>query len=121
METRSGRGAPRYPLAVEVELTNLGSGIQIKERTKDLSLSGCGVNTATPFPRRNQSHTQGGLPSVTLLSKNQHKLRLGRRPAMACCLSPSFIFAFAVSLRVALGAVSDTVTGVASGATSVAG
>ena len=38
METPSGRRAPRYPLAVDVELTNLESGIQIKERTKDLSL-----------------------------------------------------------------------------------
>jgi hypothetical protein len=49
METRSGRRAPRYPLAVDVELTDLQSGIEIKERTRDLSLSGCGVNTATPF------------------------------------------------------------------------
>jgi hypothetical protein len=49
METRSGRRAPRYPLAVDVELTDLESRIQIKERTRDLSLSGCGVNTTTPF------------------------------------------------------------------------
>ena len=50
METPSDRRASRYPLAVDVELTNLESGIQIKERTRDLSLSGCGVNTSTPFP-----------------------------------------------------------------------
>jgi len=50
METRSGRRAPLYPLAVDVELTNLQSGIQIEERTKDLSLYGCGVSTVTPFP-----------------------------------------------------------------------
>src|SRR5258708_27234319 len=29
------------------------------------------------------------------------------RPARACCLRPSFMFAFATSLRVVLGAVSD--------------
>jgi hypothetical protein len=49
MEARSGRRSPRYPLAVDVELTNLESGIQIKERTKDLSLYGCGVSTVSPF------------------------------------------------------------------------
>jgi hypothetical protein len=49
METRSGHRAPRYPLAVDVELINLQSGMQIKEHTKDLSLYGCGVNTAKPF------------------------------------------------------------------------
>jgi hypothetical protein len=49
METRSDRRAPRYPLAVDVELTDIQSGIEIKERTRDLSLSGCGVNTVTPF------------------------------------------------------------------------
>jgi CDGSH-type Zn-finger protein len=49
METQSGRRAPRYPFAVDVELTDLQSGIQIKERAKDLSLCGCGVSTATPF------------------------------------------------------------------------
>jgi hypothetical protein len=32
-----------------VEVTNLELGIQIKERTKDLSLYGCGLSTATPF------------------------------------------------------------------------
>ena len=49
METRSGHRAPRYPLAVDVELIDLQSGMQIKEHTKDLSLYGCGVNTAKPF------------------------------------------------------------------------
>jgi hypothetical protein len=49
METRPGRRAPRYPLAVDVELIDLQSGIKIKEHTKDLSLYGCGVNTAKPF------------------------------------------------------------------------
>jgi hypothetical protein len=50
METRSTRRALRHSLAVDVEVTNLELGIQISERTKDLNLYGCGVNTATPFP-----------------------------------------------------------------------
>jgi len=48
MET--SRRALRHPLVVDVEVINLESGIQIRERTKDLSLYGCGVSTATPFP-----------------------------------------------------------------------
>jgi hypothetical protein len=39
----------RHPVYVEVEITDLRSGFQIKERTKDLSLHGCGVSTAAPF------------------------------------------------------------------------
>jgi PilZ domain len=50
MKTRPTRRGPRHPIAVDVEVTNLELGIQIKERTKDLSLYGCGLNTATPFP-----------------------------------------------------------------------
>ena len=50
MKTSSPRRAARHGLAVEVEVTNLESGIEIKERTKDLSLYGCGVSTATPLP-----------------------------------------------------------------------
>ena len=50
MKTSSTRRAARHGLAVEVEVTNLESGIQIKERTKDLSVYGCRVSTATPFP-----------------------------------------------------------------------
>jgi PilZ domain len=50
MSTRfARRHALRHLLAVDVEVTDLDSGIQIKERTKDLNLYGCGVNTVTPF------------------------------------------------------------------------
>ena len=49
METRSTRRALRHPVVVDVEVTDMESGILIKERTKDLSLYGCGVSTATPF------------------------------------------------------------------------
>ena len=49
MESRSTRWALRHPLVVDVEVTDLESGIHIRGRTKDLSLYGCGVSTATPF------------------------------------------------------------------------
>ncbi len=49
MKTRPARRGQRHPIAVDVEVTNLELGIQIKERTKDLSLYGCGLSTATPF------------------------------------------------------------------------
>jgi hypothetical protein len=46
-KAQSTRRAPRLPLVVDVELTNLKSGIQIKERTRDLSLFGCGVGATS--------------------------------------------------------------------------
>ena len=46
-EPQSTRRAPRLPLVVDVEVTNLKSGIQIKERTRDLSLFGCGVSATS--------------------------------------------------------------------------
>lgn len=49
MESRSTRRALRHSLDVDVEVTDLESGIRIRERTKDLNLYGCGVSTATPF------------------------------------------------------------------------
>ena len=51
-DTRTTRRAMRHRLAVDVEVTDRRSGIQMKEHTKDLSLYGCGVSTATPFPAR---------------------------------------------------------------------
>jgi len=47
IESRSAR---RHPLVVDVEVVDSQSGIQIKVRTKDLSIYGCGVSTARPFP-----------------------------------------------------------------------
>ena len=49
MERSTGR-ALRHEVIVDVEVTDSQSGIQIKARTRDLSLYGCGVNTKTPFP-----------------------------------------------------------------------
>ena len=49
MKSRTTRRTQRHALVVDVEVTDPESGIQIKERTKDLSPHGCGVSTSTPF------------------------------------------------------------------------
>jgi hypothetical protein len=49
MEPQSTRRALRHSLIVDVEVIDPESGMQIRESTKDLSLYGCGVSTATPF------------------------------------------------------------------------
>src|SRR5260370_35701348 len=43
--------APRYSFAVDIEVTDVQSGTQIRQRTNDLTLFGCGVNTSKPFPK----------------------------------------------------------------------
>jgi len=50
LETMYVRRVPRHSLDVNVEVTNLDSGVRINQRTKDISLYGCGVDTAMPFP-----------------------------------------------------------------------
>src|SRR5579864_4600193 len=50
LEPRSTRRTLRHSLIVDVEVVDLKSWIQMRERTKDLNLYGCGVSTATPFP-----------------------------------------------------------------------
>lgn len=45
------RRTPRYSLIVDVEMTYLGSGGQIKGRTTTLSVAGCGVESAELFPQ----------------------------------------------------------------------
>jgi hypothetical protein len=49
IETRSPRRTLRHKIDIDVEVTESLSGIQIKARTKDLSIYGCGVDTKTPF------------------------------------------------------------------------
>jgi PilZ domain len=49
VESKDNRRAPRHALIVDVVVTDMQSGIQIRERTKDLNCYGCGVSTATPF------------------------------------------------------------------------
>lgn len=50
MRPRSIRWAQRHWLPFDVVVINSESGIQIRERTRNLNLYGCGVSTATPFP-----------------------------------------------------------------------
>src|SRR5260370_3533334 len=49
METRTALRTLRHKIDIDVEVTESLSGIQIKARTKDLSIYGCGLATKTPF------------------------------------------------------------------------
>ena len=49
MESKDARRAPRQSFGADVEITNVESGVRIRERTKDLSRSGCSVSTSKPF------------------------------------------------------------------------
>ena len=51
MEYKSVRRTPRYSLVVDVEMTDALSEIQIRARTKMLSMSGCGVESSMLFPK----------------------------------------------------------------------
>ena len=51
MDYEISRRTPRYYFVVDVELTDLQSGIHIKAKTKMLGLFGCGVDTASPFAK----------------------------------------------------------------------
>jgi hypothetical protein len=51
VKSNNRRDMPRYPLIVDIELTDLQSGIKIRARTKNLSLFGCGIDTLNPFPK----------------------------------------------------------------------
>jgi hypothetical protein len=42
------RDAPRYPLVLLVEVTEIASGIKLISRTSDVSRTGCYVDTANP-------------------------------------------------------------------------
>ena len=51
MEYESVRRTPRYPLIVDIEVTDMQLESQIRARTKMLSQFGCGVDTAERFPK----------------------------------------------------------------------
>ncbi len=51
LDYETTRRAPRYSLALDVEITDVQSGSQINARTENLSLFGCGVRGASYFPR----------------------------------------------------------------------
>lgn len=42
--------ARRYPFVAGIEITDVESEVQVNEKTCDLSLFGCGVNTQNPLP-----------------------------------------------------------------------
>jgi hypothetical protein len=50
VESNDRRGVPRYPFIVNIEVTDFQSGTQIKARTRNLSLFGCGIDTLKSFP-----------------------------------------------------------------------
>lgn len=45
------RRTPRYPLAVDVEVTDIQSGVQVRGKTNTLSLFGCGVDAGQLLPQ----------------------------------------------------------------------
>jgi PilZ domain len=51
MEYEYSRRVPRYSLIADVEVTDVQSGIQIRERTRELALFGCRVDTLKHFPK----------------------------------------------------------------------
>ena len=50
MEHQPSRLTPRYSFVIDIELTNVQSGTQIRGQTKDLCLFGCGVDASHLFP-----------------------------------------------------------------------
>jgi hypothetical protein len=51
VEYADARQTERHLFAIDIELTDVQSGTQIRARTKELSLFGCSVDTSTFFPR----------------------------------------------------------------------
>ena len=49
MEHKDARQAQRQSFEVDVEIVNMESAIRITDRTKDVSLYGCGVRASDPF------------------------------------------------------------------------
>jgi len=58
------RAAPRYPLILLAELTELSSGVTLGARTSDVSLTGCFIDSLNPFPK-------GSLLRVRLKYENE--------------------------------------------------
>lgn len=48
------RDAPRYPLILVAEITELASGTKVIARTSDVSRTGCYVDTLNPAPKGSQ-------------------------------------------------------------------
>ena len=71
MEFTDSRRVPRHPFIADIEATNMKSGIQITEHTKELSLFGCGVETRKLIPR-------GTDVKVTITHEGAEMKALGR-------------------------------------------
>jgi hypothetical protein len=72
------RRTPRYCFVVDVEMTDIQSGTQIRGRTKQLSLLGCGLDALKLFPKGTNvkielshqsafSHGESGVQSLASL------------------------------------------------------
>lgn len=71
LKFKNTRRAPRYLLEVDVEVTDLESGMRVKEKTKDLSLFGCGIDTSVAFPRSRKVR-------IEIVHEDEKMLAVGR-------------------------------------------
>ena len=74
MEYECPRLVPRYSFCTEINLTDVLSGIQIRGRTKDVCLFGCGVDTLQSFAKgtRVRIRLSYGLVCVDALGRVVH-------------------------------------------------
>jgi PilZ domain len=52
------RTAPRYPLILSAEVTDLASGARFESRTADISRTGCYIDTLNPIPPGSKIHVR---------------------------------------------------------------
>lgn len=52
------RAAPRYPLILSAEVTDLASGAKSAARTADVSRTGCYIDTLNPIPPGSKIHVR---------------------------------------------------------------
>jgi hypothetical protein len=71
VDSNDSRALPRYPFAVDIEVIDLESRDQIKARTKNVSLFGCGIDTLKIFPK-------GTNVGIKLSYGNEHILAKAR-------------------------------------------
>lgn len=56
--TTDRRGAPRYPLILPAEVTDLLSSMKFSARTSDVSRTGCYIDMLQPLPQGTQIHVR---------------------------------------------------------------
>lgn len=71
LDVKNTRRTPRYPLEVDVEVTDLELGMHVKEKTKDLSLFGCWIDTSVVLPRSRKVR-------IEIVHEDQKMLAVGR-------------------------------------------